>query len=127
MNNINKKTTPRVSVIIGVYNHAKYLAESINSVLNQTYKDFELIIINDASPDNSKEIIKEIIKKNPGKITFIDNKINSKKNGTFSSNQGVDAARGEFIAWNDDDDICIRPSLKSKCKFSNRIIRKELD
>jgi len=126
MNNINKKTTPRVSVIIGVYNHAKYLAESINSVLNQTYKDFELIIINDASPDNSKEIIKEIIKKNPGKITFIDNKINSKKNGTFSSNQGVDAARGEFIAWNDDDDIWYPTKLEKQMQIFEQDYQKRI-
>lgn len=126
MNITNKKSIPRVSVIMGVYNHEQYLAESIYSVLNQTYKDFELIIINDASPDNSKEIIKEIIKINPGRIIFIDNKINSQRSDKWCTEQGLEVARGEFIAWQDDDDIWYPTKLEKQMQIFEQDDQKKI-
>ena len=61
----------KISVILPVYNSQEFLSQSINSILNQTYKNFELIIINDGSTDNSKEICKYFSKKD-NRIIFID-------------------------------------------------------
>ena len=58
----------KVSVIVPVYNTEKYLRKCIDSLLNQTLKDLEIIIVNDSSPDNSQEIIDEYVAKFPGKI-----------------------------------------------------------
>ena len=66
----------KISVILPVYNSEEYIRESITSILNQTYKNFELIIIDDGSTDNSKEICKNFSKKD-NRIIFIDNKYRS--------------------------------------------------
>lgn len=54
-----KSTNPKVSIIIPSYNHSKFIGKAIESVLNQTYGNFELLIIDDASPDNSVDVIKK--------------------------------------------------------------------
>src|SRR6187431_427073 len=68
--------TPKISVIMPVYNAEKYLSEAIESILNQTYSDLELIILNDKSTDSSKEIIQSFQTKDE-RILFIDNEVNS--------------------------------------------------
>ena len=91
-----------VSVLMCVYNGERFLRESISSVLNQTFKEFEFIIINDGSTDRSEEIIRE--------FSILDNRIqfvNKKNSGlTKSLNLGINMAKGEWIARIDDDDIC---------------------
>jgi glycosyltransferase involved in cell wall biosynthesis len=90
-----------VSVIIPVYNGSLYLLESINSILNQSYKNLEIIIINDGSTDNSESIIKKI---NDPRIIYI-----AQENQGLSStlNTGIKIANGEFIARQDQDDISL--------------------
>lgn len=99
MKELNHKD-PQLSVIVPVYNVEKYLEKCLDSILAQTYQDFELIIVNDGSPDNSEAIIQRYAAK--------DNRIVSlkKENGGLSSarNAGIDVARGEFIAFIDSDD-----------------------
>lgn len=92
--------TPLVSVIMPVYNGEKYLREAIDSILNQTFKDFELLLINDASTDNSEEIINSY---NDSRIIYIKNEQNLGLIKTL--NKGLDLAKGEFIARMDADDI----------------------
>ena len=91
-----------VSVLMCVYNGERFLRESISSVLNQTFKEFEFIIINDGSTDRTEEIIRE--------FSILDNRIqfvNKKNTGlTKSLNVGINMAKGEWIARIDDDDIC---------------------
>lgn len=91
---------PKFSIIIPVYNVEKYLSDCLNSVKNQTYKDFEVIIVNDGSKDNSQSIIDEFIKH--------DNRFKSYKkiNGGQSSarNYGVEKVTGEYILFVDSDD-----------------------
>lgn len=92
---------PKISVIIPVYNTEKYLKRCLNSVVNQNFKNIEIIIINDFSPDNSLETIKEFLK--------IDKRIiliNKLKNEGLSAarNTGLEIARGEYILHIDSDD-----------------------
>lgn len=95
---------PKISVIMAVYNSEKFLAESIESVLNQTFKEFEFIIIDDASIDKSIEIIKKYKKQNK-KIILIKNKTNI--GPACSRNKGLNIARGKYIAILDADDISL--------------------
>lgn len=90
-----------ISVIIPVYNVEKYLRECLDSVINQTFNDIEIICVNDGSTDASREILEEY-KQKDNRIIIID-----KVNGGLSSarNAGMAAASGEFIAFIDSDDI----------------------
>jgi glycosyltransferase involved in cell wall biosynthesis len=106
---------PRVSVIITCFNHEKYISESINSVLEQTYQDFEIIVINDGSTDNSSEVIRKIYEANKNIIRFIDHKINIQPR--FSGNEGIELAKGDFIAWNDGDDVWYPSKLEKQMKL----------
>ena len=94
---------PIVSVVIPNYNHAQYLRQRIDSILNQIYSDFELIIVDDCSTDNSKEII-ESYRTNPKVSQIIFNESNS---GTpFQQwETGVDLAKGEWIWIAESDDF----------------------
>lgn len=94
---------PRVSVIIPNYNHERYLKQRIDSVLNQTYQDFELIILDDQSKDNSKTVI-ETYRSHPKVSQIVYNNVNS--GSTFKQwNKGIKLAQGELIwlAESDDD------------------------
>ena len=92
----------KVSVIMPVYNAEKYLAEAVDSVLKQTYGDFELLLINDASEDNSKEICKEYSQKD-SRIVLLENDSESHGPGP-TRNIGLDYATGEYIYFMDADD-----------------------
>ncbi|MDO4963775.1 MAG: glycosyltransferase [bacterium] len=96
----------KFSIIVPVYNTSKYLSKCLNSIFNQTYKDFELIIVNDGSRDNSEEVIKELIKdKTCVKYIYQDNK------GLSSArNEGVESSNGDYIIFVDSDDY-INPDL----------------
>ena len=90
-----------ISIIMPAYNAGNTISESIQSVLDQTYQNFELIVVNDCSSDNTKEIVENFIKSDD-RIRLIDKKVNQ---GVASArNAGLDHARGEFIAFLDSDD-----------------------
>ena len=95
---------PKVSVIIPNYNHAAYLKQRIDSVFNQTYTDFEVIILDDCSTDNSIEIIEQY--RNNNKVShIIYNEINS--GNTFKQwDKGIQLAKGEYIWIAESDDWC---------------------
>ena len=96
--------SPLVSVIIPSYNHEKFLKERIDSVLNQTFQDFELIILDDLSPDNSQEII-ESYRAHPKVSQIIYNEKNSGST-FFQWNKAVlSIAKGEFIWIAESDDV----------------------
>lgn len=92
--------SPKISVLMPVYNAEKFLKEAIDSILNQTFTDFEFLIINDASTDRSKEII--LSYKNP-RIKYFENKKNLGQAVTL--NRGLRYAKSEYIARMDADDI----------------------
>ena len=91
----------KVSVIIPVYNAEKYIKQCLNSVVNQTLKNIEIICINDSSEDNSLLILEEYSKRD-GRILIVDNKENI--GGGFSRNKGLKVAKGEYISFIDADD-----------------------
>jgi len=92
----------RISVIVPVYNVEKYLSRCLDSLVNQTFKDYEIIVVNDGSQDNSKKIINEYLKKFPELI-----KSYTKKNGGLGSarNYGLKKSIGEYIMFVDSDDF----------------------
>ena len=94
-------TTPKVSIIVPVYNVEKYLEKCLDSLVNQTLDSYEIIVVNDGSPDNSQEIIDKYAAKYPD-IVFAY----KKKNGGLGDarNYGIDKARGEYIGFVDSDD-----------------------
>ncbi len=98
---------PRVSIVIPAYNHAAYIAESIESVLRQTYTDFEIIVVNDGSPDATAEVLKPYI--NRKQIIYI-----KQPNGgqAKARNRGIQACQGEFVALLDDDDCWAHNKLE---------------
>jgi glycosyltransferase involved in cell wall biosynthesis len=103
---------PKISVIMSVYNGGKYLREAIESILNQTFTDFEFIIVNDGSTDNSLEII----------LSYTDERIriiNNEKNIglTKSLNKALKVARGEYIARQDADDVSLPNRFEEQIKY----------
>ena len=118
---MNKKV-PMVSIILPTYNwREEWIRKSIESVLNQTYKDFELIIINDASTNNVEDIIKEYEKKDD-RVVYVKNEKNLKLTKTL--NKWIDLAKGKYIARQDDDDIW---SDKEKLKIEVEFLEEHED
>lgn len=101
-----------VSVLLPVFNAEKYLREAITSVLQQSFRDFELIIINDGSSDKSDEIIRAF--KDP-RIRYLINEQNIKLIKTL--NRGIDEASGKYIARMDADDICMTDRFLRQVEF----------
>jgi glycosyltransferase involved in cell wall biosynthesis len=97
----------KVSIILPSYNHGKFLLDRLNSIFNQTYKDWEAIIIDDKSTDNSTEIISSFLEKNSEfKVKhFIVNEKNL-GSGYFSWQKGIDLAETEYIWIAESDDFC---------------------
>ena len=93
--------SPKVSVLMPAYNVEKYIGEAIDSVLNQTFTDFEFIIVNDGSTDNTAKIIKQYAKKDK-RIRFIDNHSNLGISRT--RNNLLSLSNTEYIAYLDSDD-----------------------
>ncbi len=104
---------PAVSVVIPLYNREKYIARAIDSVLAQTYNDFELIVIDDGSTDNGSEVVKQ----------YDDQRIKivSQQNAGVSSarNAGIDLAKGKWIAFLDSDDQWLPEKLQCQVDFLN--------
>ena len=92
---------PKVSVIIPVYNVEDYLRECLDSVINQTLKDIEIICIDDGSTDNSLEILKEYAQRD-NRIFIIDRE---NRGVGKSRNEGIEKANGEFVCFIDPDDL----------------------
>ncbi|NJR57502.1 MAG: glycosyltransferase [Cyanobacteria bacterium CRU_2_1] len=101
---------PKVSIVLPSYNYARYLDERIQSVLNQTYTDFELIIVDDASTDNSLEVIHKYVQDSRVKTLFFE-----QNSGLPYQrwNDGADLAQGEYILFAGADDRC-EPTLIEK-------------
>ena len=106
-----------VSVIMSVYNSDNYkqLYDSVNSILNQTYQDFEFIICDDGSSNNKTQMYLQKISKIDSSIKIIG--YNQNKGLAYSRNQCIKLAQGKYIAFQDDDDISEQDRLKEELTF----------
>ena len=100
-----------VSVIIPVYNSEKYVKEAIDSVLKQTYQNFEIIVVDDCSTDNSCQIIKKI---DDQRIRLI--KLDKNSGVAVARNIAIENAKGQYIAFLDSDDIWLEDKLLQQIK-----------
>ena len=118
MFNLSEKnsTNPVVSVIITTYNRAIYLKRAIKSVISQTFKNFELIIIDDCSTDNTEQVVNSIT---DDRIIYFKHKTNL---GVHQArNNGIQMARGEFIGFLDDDDEWLPNKLKKQVELFKKL------
>ena len=111
----DKTQLPLVSVVIPTYNSAQYLPETIESVLSQSWQDFEIIIVDDGSTDNTQEVVRAF---NSNKIRYI----RQKNTGGPASprNVGIHHARGKYISLLDSDDLMSRNKLAETVAFLER-------
>ena len=100
-----------INVIMPSYNTAQYIGKSIQSVIDQTYKNWELIIVDDLSSDNTKNIV---LSYQDSRIRFIENK---SKNISKALNIGILNSKGQYIARMDSDDIALPDRLKKQYEF----------
>lgn len=105
---------PKVSVIMSVYNGSRYLSQSLESILNQTFTDFEFIIVDDGSTDNTWEILTEYAARD-SRIILIRNEKNIGL--TKSLNKGLARAQGEYIARQDADDFSLPDRFEHQVRF----------
>lgn len=102
---------PKISVIIPTYNRAHLIPRAIKSVLNQTYQDIEIIIVDDNSTDNTEEIVKNF---KDIRLKYIRHNIN--KGASAARNTGIKASKGEYIAFQDSDDEWFPDKLEQQIK-----------
>jgi len=104
--------SPAISVVLPAFNCEKYIGQAIQSVLQQTFTDFEFIIINDGSNDNTEEVIKSF---SDSRIIYEKN--DSNKGLVYTLNKGVDKAVGKYIARMDGDDICMPERFRKQIDY----------
>jgi len=107
---------PEISVIIPTYNRAELLKKAISSVLNQTFEDLELIIVDEASTDNTSEVVKDFME-GDNRIKYLRYKTNSGK-PSIARNRGIAAAEGEYLAFLDSDDEWLPKKLEMQIKMA---------
>ena len=105
---------PTVSVIIPTYNRAHMVARAIQSVLSQTYQDFEIIVVDDASTDNTQEVVKEFMFRDK-RVRYIKHEKN--KGGSAARNTGIKNAQGEYIGFLDSDDEWLPTKLEKQIEL----------
>lgn len=105
---------PKVSVVIPVFNASDTLPSSVESILKQSYTDFELILIDDGSSDDSWALITEYSRIDP-RVIALQNEVNLGISRT--RNKGLSFARGEFLMWQDADDISLPDRMEKQCEY----------
>ena len=107
-----------VSIVVPVYNAARYIRKTIDMVCEQTYKDWELILVDDASSDKSAEIISDIIESSGKRIRLIRKERNA--GAAEARNTGIDASTGRYIAFLDADDVWMPDKLEKQIAFMEK-------
>ena len=105
---------PKISVVIPTYNKSQYLKEAIKGVLNQTYKEIEVIAVDDGSTDNTKEVVKSF--NDPRVIYFFQ----ENKRPAAARNSGLRKTKGKYIAFLDSDDLWLKEKLKRQIDFMEK-------
>lgn len=104
---------PKVSVIVPSYNNARFLPQALESALSQTYRDFEVIIIDDGSTDDTREVVERYLKRDPGRTRYI---YQDNRGLACARNAGIREARGALIALLDADDQWLPERLEETVK-----------
>jgi len=107
------EVTPRVSIIIPTYNRAHLIVECLESVLSQTYGDYEVIVVDDGSTDNTEDVIKPYL----DRIRYIKQE---NKGNAGARNSGIDLAKGEILAFNDSDDLWFPDKLEKQVDYLDK-------
>lgn len=107
------ESSPKVSVIIPLYNRERYIAETVKSVLDQTYKNIELIVVDDGSTDNSRNIIETFSER----ITILEHTKKVNKGQSASINLGIRHSSGKYIAILDSDDLFAPEKIQAQVLF----------
>ena len=110
----NDFRSPKVSVLMSVYNGMAYVEQAVQSILDQTFQDFEFIVINDGSTDDTKKVLENF--SDPRMHIFMQ----SNTGLTIALNRGLKLCRGEFIARMDADDLCLPERLEQQLIFLNK-------
>ena len=109
--------SPQITVIVPVYNTARYLPDCLDSILSQSMKDFEILAVNDASTDNSPDILAEYAAKD-SRVRIVNHETNK---GLLAGRlSGIRAARGKYIMFLDSDDCFIPGVLKNVLKTAEK-------
>ena len=113
---MNLQNNPKVTILIPVYNGSNFIKQAIQSAINQTYKNIEILVINDGSTDNGKT--EKVIKEFGDKVKYI-----KKENGGVASalNLGIKEATGEYIAWLSHDDIYLPNKIEKEIKALEKL------
>lgn len=111
--------SPLVSVVTAFYNEERFLEETILSVVNQTYTNWELLLVDDGSPDGSPNIAQRYAAAYPGKIKYLHHENRANKGVCRSRNLGIANASGEFITYLDADDVWLPEKLANQLEIFN--------
>ena len=111
---MESKNSPLVPVLMPCYNAMPFLEDALESIVTQTYRNLEILCINDGSSDNTREILEQFAK-NDDRIKVVNNEVNLKLIGTL--NNGVSLAKGEYIARMDADDVCLPERIEKQLKY----------
>ncbi len=106
--------SPLVSVVLPTYNYARYLPESVGSVLSQTYPHYEVIVVDDGSTDNTKDVLNPFMQR----IKYI--KLEQNKGLPVARNTGIQSARGKYIAFIDADDFWLPEKLQTEIEYFDK-------
>ena len=108
---------PKVSIIVPIYNVEGYIEKCLETLVNQTLEDIEIILVNDGSTDNSELIAKRFFEKYPEKIVYLE-----KENGGLSDarNYGIPYSKGEYIAFLDSDDYVEKNMYEEMYELAKR-------
>lgn len=107
-----KNVNELVSIVVPVYNAEAFLEETIKTVLNQTYTEWELLLVNDCSKDNSKKIAEKYLS---DKIKWID--MNKNSGAALTRNKGIELSKGNYVCFLDADDLWEKEKLEKQVKF----------
>ena len=111
---------PLVSIIIPTYNRADLIGETLDSIIGQTYQNWECIVVDDGSTDNTEEVLNHYIEKET-RISYYKRQSNYKPGGNGARNYGFDISKGEYINWFDSDDVMLPEKIE---KQLNSLLKK---
>ena len=106
--------SPKVSVIITTYNYGAFIADAIKSVLEQSFQDFEIIVVDDGSTDQTRQVLEPFVKQHQNRIRYF---FQDNQGAASGRNKGIKEAKGEYIAFLDADDTFLPLKLEKQMKI----------